>query len=133
LEEEEDDSSGWEAAEDSEGRIYYFNRFTQQTSWEIPAGVSIPLHDPDDNIEGSQEGVLINPNDEDQSNAEDLIESALPWCMAIDKTSGLSYYYNSETQETTWTRPKELGPENLDEGRDQVIKSFFVLFCLICN
>lgn len=122
----EEDLSGWEAAEDGEGRIYYFNRFTQETSWEIPAGVTISLHDPDDNhFEESQEGDLM-ATDEDQGIAEDNIDSASPWCIAIDANSGLSYYFNAETHETTWTRPAELGPEGLDE-HDLVLNLFFFL------
>eukprot|EP00924_Labyrinthula_sp_SR-Ha-C_P003286 maker-scaffold_15-snap-gene-5.58-mRNA-1 protein AED:0.01 eAED:0.01 QI:99/1/1/1/1/1/2/760/424 len=38
------------------------------------------------------------------------------WREAFDKNSNQIYYYNLQTKETTWTRPKEMGPAVYNTG-----------------
>jgi len=69
----------WSAHYDDEGRLYYYNRVTEESAWDPPAdGKFKPA--------------------EQQSTAE--------WTAYKDE-EGRTYYYNAATEETQWERPEE--------------------------
>ncbi|KAM3846699.1 pre-mRNA-processing factor 40 homolog B isoform 2-T2 [Vipera latastei] len=70
----------WSEHKAPDGRIYYYNAETKQSSWEKP--------------------------DELKSKAE-LLLSRCPWREYHSET-GKSYYYNTQSKESRWTRPREL-------------------------
>ncbi|XP_063149790.1 pre-mRNA-processing factor 40 homolog B isoform X1 [Candoia aspera] len=70
----------WSEHKAPDGRIYYYNAETKQSSWEKP--------------------------DELKSKAE-LLLSRCPWREYRSET-GKSYYYNIQSKESRWTRPREL-------------------------
>ncbi|XP_026570544.1 pre-mRNA-processing factor 40 homolog B isoform X2 [Pseudonaja textilis] len=70
----------WSEHKAPDGRIYYYNAETKQSSWEKP--------------------------DELKSKAEILL-SHCPWREYRSET-GKSYYYNTQSKESRWTRPREL-------------------------
>ncbi|XP_015670232.2 pre-mRNA-processing factor 40 homolog B [Protobothrops mucrosquamatus] len=70
----------WSEHKAPDGRIYYYNAETKQSSWEKP--------------------------DELKSKAE-LLLSRCPWREYRSET-GKSYYYNTQSKESRWTRPREL-------------------------
>ncbi|XP_013917312.1 PREDICTED: pre-mRNA-processing factor 40 homolog B [Thamnophis sirtalis] len=70
----------WSEHKAPDGRIYYYNAETKQSSWEKP--------------------------DELKSKAEILL-SRCPWHEYRSET-GKSYYYNTQSKESRWTRPREL-------------------------
>ncbi|KAL7989748.1 hypothetical protein Chor_012414, partial [Crotalus horridus] len=70
----------WSEHKAPDGRIYYYNAETKQSSWEKP--------------------------DELKSKAE-LLLSHCPWREYRSET-GKSYYYNTQSKESRWTRPREL-------------------------
>ncbi|XP_060108588.1 pre-mRNA-processing factor 40 homolog B [Heteronotia binoei] len=70
----------WSEHRAPDGRIYYYNSETKQSSWEKP--------------------------DELKSKAE-LLLSRCPWREYRSET-GKPYYYNSQSKESRWTRPREL-------------------------
>ncbi|ETE64084.1 Pre-mRNA-processing factor 40-like B, partial [Ophiophagus hannah] len=70
----------WSEHKAPDGRIYYYNAETKQSSWEKP--------------------------DELKSKAEILL-SLCPWREYRSET-GKSYYYNTQSKESRWTRPREL-------------------------
>nr|XP_033791668.1 pre-mRNA-processing factor 40 homolog B isoform X1 [Geotrypetes seraphini] len=74
----------WTEHKAPDGRIYYYNSDTKQSTWEKP--------------------------DELKSKAE-LLLSQCPW-KEYKSDTGKSYYYNSQTKESRWTKPKDL--EELD-------------------
>ncbi|VDD92162.1 unnamed protein product [Enterobius vermicularis] len=76
-------SDVWSEHTASDGRVYYYNKITKQSSWTKP----------DD---------LKNPEEK---------KAAVSRIWREYKTAeGRPYYYNTETKETTWTRPKEFEP-----------------------
>jgi hypothetical protein len=75
--------SDWTAAQDAEGRTYYYNSATQQTSWEAPPGF----------------GAAAAPTPA----AAPAADSA--WTEVKDASSGKSYYVNSVTNATQWEPP----------------------------
>ncbi|XP_072274257.1 pre-mRNA-processing factor 40 homolog A isoform X4 [Pyxicephalus adspersus] len=72
--------SVWTEHKSPDGRTYYYNIETKQSTWEKP--------------------------DELKSPAEQLL-SKCPW-KEFKSDSGKPYYYNSQTKESRWAKPKEL-------------------------
>ncbi|XP_020641514.2 pre-mRNA-processing factor 40 homolog B isoform X1 [Pogona vitticeps] len=70
----------WSEHRAPDGRVYYYNSETKQSSWEKP--------------------------DELKSKAE-LLLSRCPWREYRSET-GKPYYYNTQSKESRWTRPREL-------------------------
>ncbi|MBN3323974.1 PR40A factor, partial [Atractosteus spatula] len=72
--------SVWTEHKSPDGRTYFYNTETKQSTWEKP--------------------------DELKSPAEQLL-SKCPW-KEYKSDTGKPYYYNSQTKESRWTKPKEL-------------------------
>ncbi|UYV61633.1 PRPF40A [Cordylochernes scorpioides] len=72
--------SKWTEHKAPDGRTYYYNHATKQSSWEKP--------------------------DELKTHAE-LLLSQCPW-KEFKSDSGKVYYYNVNTKESVWTQPREL-------------------------
>ncbi|XP_046856786.1 pre-mRNA-processing factor 40 homolog B-like isoform X2 [Xenia sp. Carnegie-2017] len=70
----------WSEHKAPDGRTYYYNSETKQSSWQKP--------------------------NELKTNAERLLDSC-SW-KEHSAEGGRTYYHNSETKESTWTMPKEL-------------------------
>uniref|UniRef100_A0A665W654 Pre-mRNA-processing factor 40 homolog A n=1 Tax=Echeneis naucrates TaxID=173247 RepID=A0A665W654_ECHNA len=75
----------WTEHKSLDGKTYYYNTETKQSTWEKP--------------------------DELKSPAEQML-SKCPW-KEYKSDTGKPYYYNSQTKESRWTKPKEL--EDLEE------------------
>ncbi|MGH0153182.1 UNVERIFIED_CONTAM: hypothetical protein FKN15_055136 [Acipenser sinensis] len=75
----------WTEHKSPDGRTYFYNTETKQSSWEKP--------------------------DELKSPAEQML-SKCPW-KEFKSDTGKPYYYNSQTKESRWTKPKEL--EDLED------------------
>ncbi|XP_065928816.1 pre-mRNA-processing factor 40 homolog B isoform X2 [Magallana gigas] len=75
----------WTEHKAPDGRTYYYNHISKQSSWEKP--------------------------DDLKSKAE-LMLSNCPW-KEYKSDSGKIYFHNSQTKESRWTKPKEL--EELEE------------------
>uniref|UniRef100_A0A671QKS0 Pre-mRNA-processing factor 40 homolog B n=1 Tax=Sinocyclocheilus anshuiensis TaxID=1608454 RepID=A0A671QKS0_9TELE len=74
--------SVWTEHKSLDGKTYYYNTETKQSTWEKP--------------------------DELKSPAEQML-SKCPWKeYKSDTDTGKPYYYNSQTKESRWTKPKEL-------------------------
>ncbi|NWZ86169.1 PR40A factor, partial [Poecile atricapillus] len=98
--------STWTEHKSPDGRTYYYNTETKQSTWEKPDDLKTP--------------------------AEQLL-SKCPW-KEYKSDSGKPYYYNSQTKESRWAKPKEL--EDLEGKRVlDFLQPFFpevlsALFCL---
>ncbi|CAG8502671.1 1002_t:CDS:10, partial [Dentiscutata heterogama] len=71
--------SGWGKKTTPQGKVYYYNKTTEETTWSL------------DNI--GEDGLLIKTNDE---------KLPLGWGKKISPR-GKVYYFNETTQETTWS------------------------------
>ena len=124
---------GWmEIVDPASGRFYYLNETTKETSWEKPqceqANQETPALAPETETEGEdsakpneeqndtripEEGTIDEtdkatpPTSENEEEVKAESPEILPegWVVAIDPSSGQSYYYNSISQETRWERP----------------------------
>ncbi|KAK3775580.1 hypothetical protein RRG08_000396 [Elysia crispata] len=72
--------SAWGEHKAPDGRVYYYNSVTKESSWEKPAELKTP-----------QEKMLAQ----------------CPW-KEYKSDAGKTYYHNSVTKESRWTKPKEL-------------------------
>ncbi|KFP72446.1 Pre-mRNA-processing factor 40 A, partial [Acanthisitta chloris] len=80
TEEHSKQKSTWTEHKSPDGRTYYYNTETKQSTWEKPDDLKTP--------------------------AEQLL-SKCPW-KEYKSDSGKPYYYNSQTKESRWAKPKEL-------------------------
>ena len=118
---------GWtETADPSTGQSYYYNVNTQETSWERPVAEAVlsteTAAEPDLKVEEPPKSA--EPETAETPIAKD--ESALPdgWTETMDPTSAQSYYYNANTQETSWERPQPvIEAAALPEGWSEVMDS----------
>mmetsp|Transcript_25390 Transcript_25390/g.30092 ORF Transcript_25390/g.30092 Transcript_25390/m.30092 type:complete len:479 (-) Transcript_25390:178-1614(-) len=60
----------------------------------------------------------LNTKKDDKSK-KDTKKKKPVWREATDKASGRTYYYNSQTRETTWTKPLELSDPEERKAREQ--------------
>ncbi|XP_062821864.1 pre-mRNA-processing factor 40 homolog A [Anolis carolinensis] len=80
TEESSKQKSMWSEHKSPDGRTYFYNTETKQSTWEKPDDLKTP--------------------------AEQLL-SKCPW-KEYKSDSGKPYYYNSQTKESRWAKPKEL-------------------------
>jgi len=80
-------ASDWSKATAPDGRTYYYNKATKQTSWKDPNG----------------------PTEEPKESADD-------WKEAVAK-DGRKYYYNRVTKETSWKIPEIMKKKLEDPGQ----------------
>lgn len=132
MEEEKSLEFEWSAFYDDEGRIYYCNEKSGESSWDEPAHFNPP---PDDGTENkSIEEVETTAGDNDLGDTREANQSN--W-VTYHNDEGREYYYNIVTEETTWEKPSRfekqseqfpIGPSltttrRLDQGtRDQVLE-----------
>jgi hypothetical protein len=93
-------SSSWIKVENDSGdKPYYYNPKTGDTSWEKPDDVEIDETQAEEADDPNQEQIEGDLNDNG-----DLLDG---WVEVVDPTSGDCYWYNHETQETTWEKPSK--------------------------
>ncbi|GFX51319.1 pre-mRNA-processing factor 40 homolog A [Trichonephila clavipes] len=84
--------SNWTEHKAPDGRTYFYNHVTKQSSWEKP--------------------------DELKTQSE-LLLSQCPWKEYKSET-GRTYYHNIQTKESRWTIPKELEDlKNMVSSKDE--------------
>ena len=106
---------GWvEQMDPSSGLPYYYNAETNETTWERPvtetAAPPSEAEEPLEEVQVDDEPVAVEetPATADEEPTEAVAEEEeLPegWVEQIDPSSGLPYFFNAETGETTWERP----------------------------
>lgn len=122
-------SAAWRLCTTDEGDDYYFNPSTDETSWELPPGVvrsQLRRWNPDAPEETTAAPAVTNAasnnnnnNNSTNSNAASLrananrnsgevLKSAGQWTAYWSKTEQSPYYYNEQTDETSWDCPPEL-------------------------
>ena len=118
-------AAGWESAKDSNsGKIYYFNRKTDERSWTKPNAAKDNSSSKSTLI--SDAAVLGASVKSLPSSAEDSLEpelTALGWQTAKDPNSGKIYYFRRDTNEQTWIKPSITNAINTDNALPEGWKS----------
>ncbi|GLE07765.1 hypothetical protein PINS_up018431 [Pythium insidiosum] len=83
-------SSAWSAHTTKDGRVYYYNRQTKQSSWEKP-----------DDFDSDASGVAEVVSGDSASG-----DKAAEWEELWDPKNARPYYYNRGTRKTQWARPE---------------------------
>lgn len=126
----------WEAYQDDEGRTYYFNADTGETTWDKPmSGVEVDEGDQDYEQQQQQQGDEMENKEEkgggggdageerasDQAMEEEEKnqENEGEW-IAYQDDEGREYYYNTVTQVTQWDKPENFEPPSEDGKTDDV-------------
>ncbi|KAJ3088809.1 PRP40 pre-mRNA processing factor 40, partial [Quaeritorhiza haematococci] len=78
----------------SDGKIYYYNTVTKQSSWEKPEELKTPL-----------EARIYHRRMHKRVDSRAL--SASPWKEYTQADTKKKYYYNTETKVTTWEMPAD--------------------------
>ncbi|KAF9215977.1 Rho GTPase-activating protein 21 [Podila verticillata] len=99
----------WSATTNNQGRLYYYNVVTKETSWKLPSANSTPT-------EPSTEQTHVNPSALTDENPHQVLPRG--WSSAHDE-DGSMYFFNSSTGETTWDKPTSRGSTDTDHSRFQ--------------
>lgn len=87
--------ANWVSSTDkSSGKKYYYNKVTKETRWSKPSCFS-----------GDADAVSVDKKDMAANDEADLGDPR-KWKRVIDKKTAKAYYYNSETKQTSWKKPK---------------------------
>ena len=127
---------GWWEMEDSNGRIYYANKQTKQTSCKKPAGLAAaPVEEPKATRQAAtrEAATKENVNRGAAPPLQDRVAALSPqelWRAVVDKKSGKTYYYNRDTKETRWTNPAadvpaQQRPDSALSGSVSVVESHY--------
>ncbi|CAN4084814.1 unnamed protein product [Withania somnifera] len=90
-------ASDWQEYEAADGRRYYYNKITKQSSWEKPLELMTPL---------------------------ERADASTVW-KEFTTADGRKYYYNKETRQSKWTMPDELklARELAENAAGQVVQA----------
>nr|XP_057934160.1 rho GTPase-activating protein 27 isoform X2 [Doryrhamphus excisus] len=105
------DPDGWEVHVDpASGQEYYYHPATGRTTWDNPLTESPDDPDPDpDPVEESPSPTTSRTPSRFLSTASRPAWTS-DWEQLVDESSGLPYFYNAMSGETSWEPPELLSP-----------------------
>lgn len=116
-----------EMTDPATGGVYYYNTVSQETSWDRPEFSNAESVATEPNLAPEQTEIVDSNDDQPEVSgfevdlSQDAVEdrgqnnNTLPqhWVETVDQSSGQSYYYNTETEVTSWEMPRASPePEN---------------------
>ncbi|KAL3634100.1 hypothetical protein CASFOL_021154 [Castilleja foliolosa] len=111
-----DTASDWHEFEAADGRRYYYNKTTKQSSWEKPAELMTPLEVNVMAIQGNittalcphfEGGFTFSRQATIAIYKYHRADASTVW-KEFTTSEGRKYYYNKETKQSKWTIPDEL-------------------------
>ena len=117
-----------EVYDPSSTEYYYFNNFTGETTWEKPKGYKKPDYTQLKYMMAPELRAAImlqcawrakkSRGDLRSQRGKAQAEDGEVWSEVLDPQSGEYYYYNSETGESSWEKPRELMTEEEKNADD---------------
>ena len=108
----------WSAFYDDEGRIYYYNSTSGESSWDPPEKFNPPPETAGEPNAASTEGD-DKTNEEEKGESSTTSHAKNAW-VAYHDEEGREYYFNTITEETTWDKPEGFEPsQGTVEGTDE--------------
>ncbi|PIO69515.1 WW domain protein, partial [Teladorsagia circumcincta] len=80
----------WTKHETADGRVYYYNKVTKESSWNKPDELKTPQE---------RQAIVLKRSTPTATSANGI------W-KEYKTSEGRAYYYNTITKETTWTKPE---------------------------
>ncbi len=106
----------WSAFYDDEGRLYYYNSTSGESSWDPPEKFNPPPEAPEE----------VKDSEPEPQESQDEATQKSSW-VAYQDEEGREYYFNTVTEETTWDRPEGMEPSEVDgeheEGSDSPVRA----------
>ncbi len=97
--------------EDANGRVYYANKQTKQTSWKRPDLEPEVVEEPRATRQSATKESASRGTAAPAAASQDV------WREVVDKKTGKTYYYNKETKETRWNNPAaDVQPKRSDSA-----------------
>lgn len=93
-------ASVWSEHQTKDGRVYYYNRSTKQSSWEKPA-------DFDGEVAGTSSAAAAASSSSSAAAAAKK-GGGVDWEELWDPKNERPYYYNRATRKTQWLRPENV-------------------------
>ena len=94
--------------DEGSGQHYYHNRITGETTWTQPEGF---LHDHEKRSPTLPATAELTEDDDPNANPDN-------WISKDDPSSGMTYYHNRASGETTWSKPRCLDSDQSDVPDD---------------
>lgn len=96
------DPNNWCASNDkSSGRKYYYNKVTKETRWTKP-----PCFGDDQDAPMLERSNSVSSIASSVADEEVDLGDPSKWRKVVDKRTGRPYYYNPETKQTSWKKPR---------------------------
>eukprot|EP01107_Rhizomastix_libera_P003972 TRINITY_DN167_c0_g1_i1.p1 TRINITY_DN167_c0_g1~~TRINITY_DN167_c0_g1_i1.p1 ORF type:complete len:812 (+),score=313.36 TRINITY_DN167_c0_g1_i1:97-2436(+) len=117
-------SGPWKEVKDpSSGDSYYYNEETKETTWDVPEEIKKFKGSAGGSAAGSSTGSGAgsgtgSKKKEKKHHRHHKHHKKLPWKSVKDSASGDTYYFNTETKETTWDKPREVEKREWKEIKD---------------
>ncbi|CAL51403.1 Pre-mRNA-processing protein PRP40 [Ostreococcus tauri] len=87
-------------------QVFFYNDVTGESRWDDPDGLTTYSDD-----EGKE--FWVDPN-----TGESTYEPRTKWSSHDSEDTGVKYFYNEETKESTWDRPEELAWRRIEQDDD---------------
>lgn len=95
-------TSVWSEHQTKEGRVYYYNRSTKQSSWEKPADFD------GESSSAASSAAASASSSAGGGDAKKAGAGGVEWEELWDPKNERAYYYNRATRKTQWLRPENV-------------------------
>ncbi|XP_051986662.1 WW domain-binding protein 4 [Xyrauchen texanus] len=94
----------WVEGTTADGHVYYYNTITGASQWQKPDGFQSESTPPSSSSSSSSSSSAAAAGQSQESSVRSWMEAVSP--------EGYSYYYNTETGESSWKKPENFSPSD---------------------
>lgn len=101
--------SKWTAVSDGSGKTYYWNEETDATTWDKPAELveqeESEQKEKDAKDQKDKDAAAKQEKEKELKEQEDKVRAAASKWTGVQDAEGKTYYWNQDTDETSWDKP----------------------------